>query len=421
MTTTTRRLSPAPARRWSPFGLWLLFLGLLMAVGAVSGLMVLVQGLGVTSLTDQVPWGLWITVDLTAIALGAGAFSLSTIAYIFGVQSFRQIARMAVFVGLAGYTSAMLALFMDIGRPDRFWHPTVYWNVHSVLWEITMCVILYSTVLVVEFAPVFLESEFARKRWPWGPKLGHTLHRLTPVVSVVGLGLSLLHQSSLGATYGVLVARPVWFKPSMPVMFILSAVAAGATVTLGVTILYENFQRRRVISSQLRAQAATFAGLMTLAYLYLKLWDYLATSYYSHLPARTEALELLGRTTPYGATFWLVEILVGALIPAILLLTPRFRRQDTWLMGAMGMAILGTLINRWNVTLSGLILPLDWSPGAAELFPINAYQPGLVEWGVAIGIAGYALTLLTLGLRYLPLFPYAEHHADDALPESEAA
>ena len=411
MTSAARRLFPANARLFSPFGLWMLFLGLLVLIGAVSGALVLVRGLAATALTDQVPWGLWITVDLTAIALGAGAFSLSAIAYIFRAKSFRQIARMAVFVGLAGYTSAMLALFMDIGRPDRFWHPTVYWNIHSVLWEITICVILYSTVLLVEFAPVFLESEFARRRWPWGQKVGHALHRLTPIVSVLGLGLSLLHQSSLGATYGVLVARPVWFKPSLPIMFILSAVAAGATVTLGLTIVYENFKRRRVISSALRNQVATFAGLTMLAYLYLKLWDYLATSYYSHLPARSEALALLGRTTPYGTTFWLVEILIGALIPAIILLAPRFRKQDTWLMGAMGMTILGTLINRWNVTLSGLILPLDWSPGVAELFPINAYQPGLVEWGVALGIAGYALGLLTLGLRYLPLFPHDDHDA----------
>lgn len=409
MTSTTRRFAPARSQFLSPFGAWVLFLGLLMVVGLVSGLIVLVNGLSVTALTDQVPWGLWITVDLTAIALGAGAFSLSAIAYIFRVPSFRQIARMAVFVGLAGYTSAMLALFMDIGRPDRFWHPTIYWNVHSVLWEITLCVILYSSVLIVEFLPVFLESDFARRRWPWGERVGHALHRLTPVVAVLGLALSLLHQSSLGATYGVLVARPVWFKPSMPVLFILSAVAAGATVTLGVTVAYENFARKRAISAALRTQVATFAGLTMLAYLYLKLWDYLATSYYSHLPARTEAVALLEQTTPYGATFWLVEMLIGALIPAVILLTPRFRRHDTWLLGAMALAILGTLINRWNVTLSGLILPLDWSPGVATLFPINPYQPALVEWGVALGVAGYALMLLTLGLRYLPLFPQTPH------------
>ena len=159
------------------------------------------------------PWGLWITVDLSAIALGAGAFSLSTIVYIFRVKSFAPIARMAVFVGFVGYTSAMLALVMDIGRPDRFWHPMVYWNVHSVLWEVTMCVIFYSAVLVFELAPAVLESEAVVKRFPRGPQIAHVMHRFTPVVSVVGLGLSLLHQSSLGATYGVLAARPLYSSP----------------------------------------------------------------------------------------------------------------------------------------------------------------------------------------------------------------
>lgn len=405
---TASQPSRQPESTPNLFRRWLSIPLALIAVGLVSGGLVLYHGLGITALSNQVPWGLWITVDLAAIALGAGAFSLSTIAYIFRVRLFQGIARMAVFTGLVGYTSAMLALLMDIGRPDRFWHPLVFWNVHSVLWEITMCVVLYSTVLIVEFAPVALESDIIRRRLPWGPKLGHFLHRLTPVVSLVGLGLSLLHQSSLGATYGVLVARPLWFKPSMPIMFILSAVGAGAAFTLGVTVLYENVVRQRRISSLLRNRVAAFAGLVMLGYLYLKLWDYLATSYYSHLPARIEAQSLLDRTTPYGISFWLLEIIVGTLIPAVILLTPRLRRLDLAVLFATACAVIGILVNRWNVTLSGLIVPLDWSPGMAELFAVNAYRPSLVEWGVALGVTGYVLLVFSLGLRYMPLFPKQE-------------
>lgn len=293
------------------FATWMLFLGVLLLIGLVSGAAVLWYGLDVTNLSNRVPWGLWITVDLSAIALGAGAFSLSTIVYIFRVKSFAPIARMAVFVGFVGYTSAMLALVMDIGRPDRFWHPMVYWNVHSVLWEVTMCVMLYSAVLIFELAPALLESKWVVQRFPRGPQIAHVMHRFTPVVSVVGLGLSLLHQSSLGATYGVLAARPLWFKPSLPVMFIISAVAAGSTFTLALTVFYENVIGKRQISSKLRSHIAMFAGLMTLAYLYLKLWDFLATFYYSHLPARVEANNLLESTTPYGTTFWWLEIVLA--------------------------------------------------------------------------------------------------------------
>lgn len=403
-------ISAPRQRRLAPFTVWIAFLLVLLAIGVYSGMQILLNGLGITALSNQVPWGLWITVDLSAIALGAGAFSLSTIAYIFRVKTFQQIARMAVFVGLVGYTSAMLALLMDIGRPDRFYHPVIFWNIHSVLWEITMCVIFYSTVLIVEFAPIALESQLISRHFPIAPKIGHFLHRLTPIVSVIGLGLSLLHQSSLGATYGVLVARPIWFKPSLPVMFILSAVAAGATVTLGVTILYENLRGKRQITTQLRTQVAAFAGLTMLAYLYLKLWDFLATTYYSHLPARIEAQDLLSRTTPYGGAFWLAEVFIGALIPATILLVPRLRRSDTYVLLAMLTAIVGIIVNRWNVTLSGLILPLDWSPGVAEVFAVNGYTPNLAEWGVALGVVGYALMFMTLGLRYLPLFSSDQKH-----------
>jgi molybdopterin-containing oxidoreductase family membrane subunit len=201
----------------------------------------------------------------------------------------------------------------------------------------------------------------------------------------------------------------VWFKPSLPVMFILSAVAAGATFTLGVIVFYENVVRKRQITQRLRNQVAMFAGLMTMGYLYLKLWDFLATSYYSHLPSRAADQNLLESVTPYGVTFWWIEIVVGALIPAIILLSPRLRRQDILIVIAALLAIVGVITNRWNVTLSGLIVPMDWSPGAGDLFPVQKYVPALSEWGVGIGVLGYALMMLTLGLTYLPLFPKGDH------------
>ena len=116
----------------------------------------------VTNMSNTVPWGLWITIDLSAIALGAGAFTLSAIVYLFGLKRFQSIVRLAVFVGFIGYTSALLTLVMDIGRPDRFWHPWAYWNVHSVLWEITWCITIYLMIMVFEFLPVIAELQVLR-------------------------------------------------------------------------------------------------------------------------------------------------------------------------------------------------------------------------------------------------------------------
>jgi menaquinone reductase, integral membrane subunit len=395
----------------SPFFVWVTFLALVLAVGVFGMARVLIYGLQVTGLNDQVPWGLWITLDLSAIGLGAGAFTFSAIVYLFRIKRFEPMARAAVFVGFLGYTSAMIALAMDIGRPDRFWHPLVYWNVHSVLWEITWCVILYSTVLMVEFAPILFESRMF-SRWPQLARFGHQLHRLTPVMAVLGLGLSMLHQSSLGATYGVLSGRAIWFKPSLPVMFIISAVAGGVSLTLFATLVTSKLTHRRLITLDLQREVARLAGYVLVGYLYLKIWDWAATSYYSNAPGTASALARLQATTPYTQTFWWLEIFLGGLLPALILLHPMLRRNDRALMFGLILVVMGVVVNRWNVTLSGLVVPPDWSPGIlGNLFAVS-YLPTWTEVIVALGIIAYALLFFSLGVKYLKIFPgpKGNHH-----------
>lgn len=394
------------ARRHPALTSWYLLLVALLAFGAFAGITVLLKGLEVTNLTDDMPWGLWITVDLSSIALGAGAFTLSAAVYVFGWKKYEAIARAAVFVGLLGYTSAMLALFVDIGRPDRFYHPMIYWNVHSVLWEITVAVMLYTTVLAMEFLPIIIESTPLR-RFHHLSKFGHLIHRFMPVVALIGMSISMIHQSSLGATYGILTARPVWYSPSAPVLFILSAIAAGPALTLLLTLVSGKLMRKRHVPYDVQQGVARFVGFASLAYLYLKLWSWVTTNYYSHLPANQSGLELLKEHTPYDFTFWWGEVLMGALLPAVIFLWPKLRRNTNLVMLGAIMVVAGLIINRWNVTLSGFVVPMDWSPGVLNVFPVNSYWPSWAEWGVAAGIVGYAGLAFTLGVRYLHLYPHA--------------
>ena len=328
--------------------------------------------------------------------------------YIFGLKRYEAIARAAVLVGLLGYSSAMLALFVDIGRFDRFYHPMIYWNVHSVLWEITICVMLYLTVLLIELFPVVVESSQRLKRIKPLNNLAHLLHRFMPIAALFGMGVSLLHQSSLGATYGILTARPFWYSPSAPVLFILSAIAAGVSLTVFVTILSGKLLGREMVPADILNNVVKFAGFMCLAYVYLKLWSWAATNYYSYVPEQRLGVEILAQNTPYNFTFWFGEVLFGALVPAMFFLWGRLRRNRNALMMAALMVITGLVINRWNMTLSGFVIPLDWSPGVRDIFPINQYQPALVEWGVAIGIIGYSWIAFTLGVRFLRLYPQAK-------------
>ncbi|MCS6907458.1 MAG: NrfD/PsrC family molybdoenzyme membrane anchor subunit [Anaerolineales bacterium] len=401
MTTTIRT---RPILTLTPFTLWVGSLLVALLAGLFAMARVLVNGLQVTGLSDLVPWGLWITLDLSAIALGAGAFTFSAAVYLFRIHRLEPLARPAVFIGFLGYTSAMLALAMDIGRPDRFYHPLIYWNVHSVLWEITWCVVLYSTVLVIEVFPVVAESRFF-ERWPWVRTFAHRVHSLTPLLAVLGMGLSLLHQSSLGATYGVLSSRAIWFKPSLPILFIISAVAGGMALTLLATIISSKLLHTDLIPTEIKREVARAIGYTTLAYLYIKLWDWAATSYYSHAPGTASTLQRLEATTPYTTTFWGIEIILAGIVPAVILLYRPLRRNDRALMIALGLICLGVVVNRWNVTLSGLVVPPDWSPGMLGDVVATSYFPTFTEILVAVGIVAYALLGFTLGVRYLPLYP----------------
>lgn len=392
-----------------PLQTWLTSLGITFGVGVIAMVIVLAMGLQVTGLSDRVPWGLWITLDLSSIALGAGAFTFSAAVYLFRIKKLEVMARPAVFIGFLGYSSAMLALAMDIGRPDRFWHPIVYWNVHSVLWEVTWCVILYSTVLVLEVLGVIGDSRLGR-RWPNLQKIGHMSHRLTPILAIIGMGLSLLHQSSLGATYGVLSGRAIWFKPSLPVMFIISAIAGGMSLTMLASMIVGRLRHQQFLPPAMCVGVTKTIGFITLGYLYMKIWDWAATSYYSHTPATAGMLERLNATTPYTATFWGIEILLGGLAPALILLLPNLCERKDLVMAALTSIVIGVVINRWNVTLSGLVAPPAWSPGVLGNVIAVSYSPSIIELLVALGIVSYALLGFTLGVRYLEIYPRQVKH-----------
>ena len=413
MATTISHPKRSLIRVTPGFLAWLFLIGVFLLIGIVSAVEVFWKGLVVTNMSDTVPWGLWITIDLSAIALGAGAFTLSAVVYLFGLKRFQPIVRLAVYIGFIGYTSALLTLVMDIGRPDRFWHPWVYWNVHSVLWEITWCITIYLAIMVLEFLPVVADSKVFNSLPRIGTlrKIAHLLHRGAPVLALLGLGISLLHQSSLGATYGIVKSRPIWFKPSMPIMFIVSAISVGPALTIAVAHILEWVTGKRKISPDILQTIARFSGFGILVYGYLKFWDLAAVSYYGRTPAVNEALNLLRTQTPYNFSFWVFEVILGVIVPAVFFITPRFNRNPaTVVLGAL-FAVFGIIINRWNVTVSGLFVPLSYSPGTLYQVEPGRYFPSVIEWGIAAGIIGYAMLMLTIGVRYLPLFEERQEHA----------
>ncbi|MEW5986765.1 MAG: NrfD/PsrC family molybdoenzyme membrane anchor subunit [Chloroflexota bacterium] len=377
---------------------WLLGLLAIMLAGGVAAVAVFSQGLVVTNLTDLVPWGLWISIDLSAIALSAGAFLLSAAVYLLRIKPLQPVARTAVFIGLIGYSMAVMTLLLDIGRPDRFWHALVYWNPHSPLWEVTICVTLYFVVLLLEVAAIFGQAEWMQRRWPRLARRLESTHHFAPILAVVGLGLSMMHQSSLGATYGVLKARPVWYRPNLAVLFIVSAMAAGPAMTLLASQVAARLTSRAIVRQELLDKVARFIGWTLLAYLYLRFWDGLSNSY-TYEPARSEGWGLLTQG-PLSYSFWLGEIVLGTVVPAVILLNGRLRRQPRLNLLALFLIVAGVAAYRWNTNLVGQLVVYNYWPH--EIVPLyTSYVPSLIEVLSGAGVIAYGLLAFTLGVRYL--------------------
>lgn len=401
------RLAPS---RWM---LWVGILSVLLLAALVGGILVFYQGLWITNLTDRVPWGLWITLDLSSIALSAGAFSLCAVVYLVGLKRYEPIARTATFVGLIGYTMAMLSLLLDIGRPDRFWHSLVYWNGNSLLWEVTMCVVLYLTVLILESLPIFARLGWLQKRYPAVASRMSHVHHYAPFLAIAGLALSSLHQSSLGGLYGVLKARPIWFKPEMTVLFMFSAIIGGIALTLLASVLSARLTRNARINDQLIDRVLQFLAWALVGYLYFRFWDVFA-QHYTYDPGRTEGMELL-TTGPLSFNFWVLELLFGALVPMVILLNQQTRQHPFWRMLALGMVVVGVIAFRWDTNLSGLLVVMSYAPGQQDV-SYASYVPSMVEVVTSLGIVAYGLLAFSLGVRYLNI---VDHRLSE--PELERA
>src|SRR5512140_1542630 len=199
---------------------WRAVLIVILIVAAYATFVRFFYGLGAsTNLSDEFPWGIWIGFDvLCGVMLAAGGFTLMAAIHIFNIKRFRPVVRPAVLTAFLGYLLVCGALMFDLGKPYNIWHPIIMWNPHSVMFEVGWCVMLYTTVLALEFSPLVFE------RFGWKVPLRIVRRIYVPLV-ILGVLLSTMHQSSLGSLFLILPGKvhPLWYSAILPVQFFISA------------------------------------------------------------------------------------------------------------------------------------------------------------------------------------------------------
>ncbi len=359
-------------------------LALLTLVGVGLSIYRLVVGLGpTTNLSDHYPWGIWITIDLFLVPVAGAAFTISLLSYFFGHKHSHTIVRGAVLAGLLGYGVVGLLLFLDIGRWHQIYNifrPGLI-NIHSFLEEVSLCVSLYTLVLVAEFAPTFLEKQ---KEKPIVKRILRFLDESIYVVAGVGIVLSTLHQSSLGSLFLLMPYKlhPLWWTPALPVVFFLQALLAGlATTAIAVDLTLRGLGLQ--IDRRLYRYIGDLIRVILAIYLALRVGDWFGA----------REIELLFVPDRFGLLMWL-ELVIGVLVPLWILFT-RLKAHIAGPFWAGVFILIGIFIDKLVVTWVGL----------AEPSPVT-YFPSVIEIMITVGIVAGAFLLYGAIARYFDLFPH---------------
>ena len=355
------------AARLPKISFWRTIVALIFAAGAYALYARFALGFQAsTHLTDPQPWGLWVGLGtLCGVGLSAGGFAIAASVYLLGFERYRPILRTSVLISFLGYSTVCVGMLYELGLPWRIWHPIVMWNRHSVLFEVSWCVMLYTTVLALEFSPALVEQIPWRRarelylRWH---------HSILIALVLVGTLLSSMHQSFLGGLYLITKGRldPLWYTPYLTTLFYLSAIPAGLAVTIMAIFLCVRSLNVRVNMNILSDVSRVIAPMLAI-YGILRAVDLVNRG----------ATQYLWMWREETGLFWL-EIALLVVAPLVLLNLEKVRTTPQYLYWTCAVIVMGFMTNRLNVSItalqvsSGIYYTPKWTEFAASLATITA-------------------------------------------------
>ncbi len=383
MTTTGTTTNEMTASRFPRISFWRTIVAVIFAAGMYSMYARFALGFqSATNLTDPQPWGLWVGLGtLCGVGLSAGGFAIATAVYILGLERYRPILRTSVLISFLGYSTVCAGMLYELGIPWRIWHPIVMWNRHSVLFEVSWCVMLYTTVLALEFSPALVE------KIPWTRVRARYLrwhHSLLIALVLAGTLLSSMHQSFLGGLYLITKGKlyPLWYTPYLTTMFYLSAIPAGLAVTIMAIYLCVRSLNARVDMNILSDISRVIAPLLAIYGVF-------------------RAVDLINRdATPYlwmwreeTGLFWL-EIALLVVGPVVLLNLEKVRITPLYLYWTCAMIVAGFVTNRLNVSVTAL-----------QASSATYYIPKWTEFAATLATIAAAVVAFRYAVVYLDILP----------------
>lgn len=374
-------------------------------VGVLFVLARLIFGIGaVTNLSNQFPWGIWIGIDVAAgVALAAGGFTTAALGHIMHKEEYHVIVRPALLTATLGYTFVAMSVAIDLGRYYFIWHPLIMWNGNSVLFEVGICVMIYLTVLYIEFLPIVTERFIGRVNLPGflksfnGPVdkllrvLDRGLEKTMFIFIIAGVVLSCLHQSSLGTLMVIAGPKmhPLWQTPILPLLFLISAISVGFPMVIFESLITSKsfgLKPETHVLTNLARMVAPILGV----YLAFKIGDMVIRKTFVYL-----------NEFSVPSVMFTIEIVLGIILPLRIFMSPKLTKSPTGLFVGASLVIFGVLLNRINNFIVAYTPP----------YQFTTYFPSIGEIAVTLGFVALEILLFRIAVMIFPIVSVPQQNA----------
>jgi Ni/Fe-hydrogenase subunit HybB-like protein len=364
---------------------WLAFLIGVLAIGAVAAVIALPPGWEVFGTTPTVEWGVLIIGYVGFAIMTSGLCLASSLGTVFGVDRFRPLEKRHAILAVLCLTSAFGIIALDLHWPIRLVFGAILApSPSSPMWWMGVCYGGYLGLLLVEVWSMFSDHP-----------------RLHQWACTLAAGMAIVAPTTLGAVFGVLVARPSWNGPFTPLLMVASAFVAGVSL-LGIVLAIVVRLRR---SGFERAERLAVPGLRWLLVIGLVVIAILLVrSVVAGLDGDVRGLRETTEAVLFGPLaipFWVLRVGVGLALPMLLMIVPVTRTPTGLLLASAG-ALTGVFTDRWLFVLAGQIVPVTASAGVVSS-PYASYGPSPVEIAIVLGAGAFVALGYTLAERYLDL------------------
>lgn len=332
-------------------------------------------------ITREISWGIIISTYIFFVVTSTGLCIVSSLGHVFGMKDFIPVVNRAVFLSVVTVFAGFSVIFFDIENPFRMAIYNAFSpNLKSNLWWMGTLYGAYMALVTIELTLILLKN-----------------HKYSSFAGLAGLLAEIFAISNLGAIFGMLFSRGYWYGPYMPIFFIASAIMSGCAAIIFFTWLGYRINNEIIDKPMERAlEVVAKLGAFSIAVmLFFTIWNVLTGLVGS--PSKNEVIKAL-LAGDYAVNFWIFEFTLGMVIPFAILLRTKFKNINMNFIASV-MMIVGIFFMRYDLVVTGQIVPAFHELGVSEYPGLLKYSPSLHEIMIVIGGLGIVATAFLMGER----------------------